>query len=164
MMDIRTAFALQECSVGPSHQSLRGFKLSIPFCERSSVQVLQYGFRNKHVDSCPYGLPRRCGRPQKAAEVSIPMNISFDISDLCAGSFVAFGYGGANLWNCVPWIDAAMQPYLAWYNGSTTITHGDGDCTNNTTFLPVKNAFAVGGVTVPNNSSLDRTSYDKNPY
>ncbi|KAJ9610627.1 hypothetical protein H2200_005404 [Cladophialophora chaetospira] len=82
----------------------------------------------------------------------------------CGSSFVAFGYGGANLWNCDPWIDAAMQPYLAWYNGSTTITHGGGDCTDSTVFQSVKNAFAIGGMTVPGNSSLDRTSYDKNPY
>lgn len=77
---------------------------------------------------------------------------------------MAFGYGGANYWNCDPWIDASMQPYLAWYNGTTSITHGGGNCNDPTVFKTMKNAFAIGGQTVPGNSSLDRSSYDKNPY
>lgn len=77
---------------------------------------------------------------------------------------MAFGYQGQNFWNCDPWIDSAMQPYLAWYNGTTSITHGGGDCNDTTVFKTLKNAFAIGGQTVPGNSSLDRSSYDKNPY
>jgi len=85
---------------------------------------------------------------------------------LYIGSFVAFGYGGQNYWNCDPWIDSAMEPYLAWYNGTTSVTHGGsgGDCPDTTTFKTVKNAFAIGGITVPGNDSLTRAAYDKNPY
>jgi len=92
----------------------------------------------------------------------------FSVTDcsLYIGSFVAFGYGGQNYWNCDPWIDSAMEPYLAWYNGTTSVTHGGsgGDCPDTTTFKTVKNAFAIGGITVPGNDSLTRAAYDKNPY
>lgn len=58
-----------------------------------------------------------------------------------------------------------MQPYLAWYNGTSSITlSGDPANCPDVTFKTIQNPLAIGGMTVPGNDSLSRTSYDKNPF
>lgn len=58
-----------------------------------------------------------------------------------------------------------MGRYTAWYNGSTTITlTGNIDECPDETLGPVSNALGIGGMTVPNNATLDRTTYDNNPF
>lgn len=58
-----------------------------------------------------------------------------------------------------------MTRYLAWYNGSTTITlTGNSDECPDETQGPMSNALGIGGMTVPGNETLDRTTYDKNPF
>ncbi|KAK5049435.1 hypothetical protein LTR84_004364 [Exophiala bonariae] len=79
--------------------------------------------------------------------------------------FVAFGYAGANSYNCKPSVSEVMKYDLAWYNGTTTLTlTGNPSECPDVTFEPLKNDFGIGGVTVPGNASLDRSKYDTNPY
>lgn len=79
--------------------------------------------------------------------------------------FVAFGYAGANDFNCKPYVNTDMMYYLAWYNGTTTLTlTGNPNTCPDVTFEPLKNTFGIGGMSIPGNSSLDRTTYDKNPF
>lgn len=79
--------------------------------------------------------------------------------------FVAFGYAGANNYNCDPYVNEDMQYDLAWYNGTTTLTlTGNPNECPDVTFGPLKNDFGIGGMTLPGNSSLDRTTFDTNPF
>lgn len=56
--------------------------------------------------------------------------------------------------------------YLAWYNGTTTITLTGGPASEcpPKTWQPLNNSFLIGGMTVPGNASLDRRTYDNNTY
>ncbi|KAK5074523.1 hypothetical protein LTR70_009690 [Exophiala xenobiotica] len=83
----------------------------------------------------------------------------------CGSLFVAFGYSGGNDIYCYPFIDTDMGRYTAWYNGSTTIIlTGNPDECPDETLGPVSNVLGIGGMTVPNNATLDRTTYDDNPF
>lgn len=59
-----------------------------------------------------------------------------------------------------------MYRYLAWYNGTTTVTVTGGPASEcpDKTWEPLKNSFLIGGMTVPGNKSLDRRTYDNNTY
>lgn len=58
-----------------------------------------------------------------------------------------------------------MTRYNTWYNGSTTITlTGNPDECPDETIGPLSNSLGIGGMTVPDNSTLDRTTYDTNPF
>lgn len=58
-----------------------------------------------------------------------------------------------------------MTRYNAWYNGSTTLTlTGNPDECPDVTEGPLSNSLGIGGMSVPGNSSLNRTQYDTNPF
>lgn len=58
-----------------------------------------------------------------------------------------------------------MTRYNAWYNGSTTITlTGNPNECPDETLGPISNALGIGGMKVPGNDTLDRTTYDNNPF
>ncbi|KAH0848221.1 hypothetical protein FOPE_02395 [Fonsecaea pedrosoi] len=78
------------------------------------------------------------------------------------------------------------MPYLAWFNGTTTVrapsrervvveaqsdrhsqltlTGGPTSECPDTTWEPLKNSLLIGGMTVPGNKTLDRTKYDNNTF
>lgn len=58
-----------------------------------------------------------------------------------------------------------MTRYNAWYNGSTTVTlTGNPDECPDVTEGPLSNSIGIGAMTVPGNSTLNRTQYDTNPF
>ncbi|OAL23546.1 hypothetical protein AYO20_10991 [Fonsecaea nubica] len=104
------------------------------------------------------------------------------------GRYTVFTDRGAssNDFNCDAFIDDAMMPYLAWFNGTTTVrtpsrervvveaqsdrhsqltlTGGPASECSDTTWEPLKNSLLIGGMTVPGNKTLDRTKYDNNTF
>lgn len=82
---------------------------------------------------------------------------------------IVFTGSGASRNNCNPgsFIDKAMRPYLASFNGTTKLTLVGGPASAHcppTTFAPLSNIFSIGGMTVPGNATLDRTKYDNNTF
>ncbi|OCT49116.1 hypothetical protein CLCR_05079 [Cladophialophora carrionii] len=84
------------------------------------------------------------------------------------GRRVVFTDRGAssNYYNCSGYVDGDMWKYLAWYNGTTTVTLTGGPMSEcpDTTWQPLQNSFLIGGMTVPGNASLDRRAYDNNTF
>ncbi|KIY03407.1 uncharacterized protein Z520_00098 [Fonsecaea multimorphosa CBS 102226] len=84
------------------------------------------------------------------------------------GRFAVFTDRGAssNYYNCDAFIDDAMMPYLAWFNGTTTLTLTGGPASEcpDKTWQKLNNSLLIGGMTVPGNKTLDRTKYDNNTF